>query len=70
MSNLNLPLTQDEFFVLQMFYNFTFQTAPSSVQMGGANNMESNVAHISTNIKKLVEGSQQELPYNPLYTYE
>ena len=37
--------------------------------MGGANNMESNIDHISANIKKLVEGSQQELPYNPLYTY-
>ena len=63
---LNLPLTSDELWALQMFYNFTFPNAPS---VGANNNMEFHVNHISINIKKLVEGSDEELPYNPLYTY-
>ena len=68
-SKLTLPLTQDEFFVLQMFYNFTFSTVPAAVQLGANNNLDSNVQHIATNVKKLVEGSTEQLPFNGLYTY-
>ena len=31
--------------------------------------MKSYIDHISNNIKKLVEGSADELPFNNLYTY-
>ena len=53
-----------------MFYNFTFSTLPSAVQVGANNSMESYVNHISTHIKKLVEGSKEQLPFNNMYTYD
>lgn len=52
-----------------MFYNFTFSTLPSAVQVGANNSMESYIDHISMHIKKLVEGSQEQLPFNNMYTY-
>ena len=52
-----------------MFYNFTFSTLPSAVQSGANNSMESYIDHISTHIKKLVEGSEEQLPFNNMYTY-
>ena len=51
---------------LQMFYTFTFQNPPQTV--GG--NMKSSTEHISSQLQKLVEGSEDQLPFNNFYTYQ